>query len=79
MFTSATDTTIGGHSSREDDVVLLARFVRCWHIDRLPVSEYRRLVAGALNESVTELRKDNDKRMSQYVHTEPSERHVLTR
>ena len=78
MFTSATDTTIGGHSSREDDVVLLARFVRCWHIARLPVSEYRRLVAGALNESVTELRKDNDTRMSQYVYTQLSGWHVLT-
>jgi len=67
MFISATDTTIGERTSREDDVALLARFVRCWHIGRLPVSEYRRLVAGALNESVTELREDNDTRMFQYV------------
>ena len=43
------------------------------YIARLPVFECRRLVANALNESVTELRKDNDTRMSQYVHTEPPE------
>jgi len=47
-------------------------------IARLPASECRRLVAKALNESVTELRKDNDTRMSKYVHTEPPEWHVLT-
>ena len=41
------------------------------YIPRLPVSERDRLVAGALNESVTELRKDNDTMMTQYVHTDP--------
>jgi hypothetical protein len=45
---------------------------------RLPVSECSRLVANALNESVTELRKDNETMMSQYVRTEPPEWHVLT-
>jgi hypothetical protein len=45
---------------------------------RLPVSECSRLVANALNESVTELRKDNEMMMSQYVRTEPPEWHVLT-
>ena len=45
--------------------------VRTVYIARLPVSECRRLVAKAFNESVTELVKDNDTRMSQYVHTEP--------
>ena len=48
------------------------------HIGRLPVSECGRLVAGALNESVTELRKDSDTRMSQYVHTQPPGWRVLT-
>ena len=48
------------------------------HIGRLPISEHRRLVAGAPNESVTELRKDNDTMMSQYVYTRLSGWHVLT-
>jgi len=37
-----------------------------------------RLVAGALNESVTELGKANDTRMSQYVYTQPPELHAFT-
>ena len=41
------------------------------HIPRLPVSECGRLVANALHESVAEMRKDNDTRMSEYVHTKP--------
>ena len=49
------------------------------YIGRLPVSECGRLVAGALTESVMELRKDNDARMSQYVRTQPPGWHVLTR
>lgn len=52
--------------------------VHTMYIARLPVSECRRLIAKALNESVTELRKDNDTRMSKYVHTEPPEWHMLT-
>ena len=48
------------------------------HIARLPVSECGRLVANALHESVTEMRKDNDTRMSQYVHTKPPVAHVNT-
>ena len=50
--------------------------VRSIFIGRLPVSECGRLVA--LDESVTELRKDNDTRISQYVHTKPPEWHVFT-
>ena len=48
------------------------------HVSRLPVFECGRLVAGALNENVKELRRDNDTRMSQCVHTNPPGWHVLT-
>ena len=44
---------------------------------RLLASEYRRFIATALEDSVSELRKDNEMRMSQYVHTELSEWHAL--
>jgi hypothetical protein len=43
------------------------------YFGRLPISECRRLVANALNESVTKLREDNDTRMSQCVHIEHPE------
>jgi hypothetical protein len=49
------------------------------YIGRLSISEScRRLVANALNESVTELKKDNNTKISGYVHTEPPQWHVLT-
>ena len=67
MSTSATDATEGGRPRREDDVTLLARFVL-----RVPtvllVSECRRSVADALKDSVAELRKDEETRISLYVH-----------
>ena len=48
------------------------------HVNGLPVSECVRLVADALNESVVELRRDNDTRMLQCVHTQLPGGHVLT-
>ena len=51
---------------------MLARF-RPTYIGRLPASEHSRLIADALKDSLTELRKDDEARMSQYVHTELSE------
>jgi hypothetical protein len=72
MLTDATDATISGHTKKEDDVALLARFVRCTSVV-YPISECRSLVANALNESVTKLREDNDTKMSQYAHIEHPE------
>ena len=45
-------------------------------IGRLPVSKCGRLVADTL-KSVTELKKDNDTRMSQYVQPNPPKWPVL--
>jgi len=42
-----------------------------------PASECGRLIAEALKDSLAELRKDDETRMSQYVHTELSEWHAL--
>ena len=47
-------------------------------IGRLLASEYSRHIADALKDSLTELRKDDEMRMSQYVHTELSEWSPLT-
>ena len=46
------------------------------YISRLPVSDCGRLVADALKVSFAELRKEDETRMTQYVHTEPPEWHV---
>ena len=64
MSTSATDTTINGHPGREDNVALLARFVRRV-LDVILASECCRLVADALKDAVTELRKVEETRMSE--------------
>ena len=64
MLTSAADATTSGHPGREDDIALLARFVRRV-LAVILVSEYRRFVADALKDSVTELRKDEQTRMSE--------------
>jgi hypothetical protein len=56
-----------GHSKREDDMALLARFVQgC--IGRQFASKCDRLVADALKDSVAELRKDEEARVSGRVH-----------
>ena len=39
-------------------------------IGHLSASEYGRLVADALKDSLVELRKDDETRMSRYVHAE---------
>ena len=39
-------------------------------INHLLASEYSRLIADALKDSLAELRKDDETRMSQYVHIE---------
>ena len=57
--TSATDATTSGLPRREDDVAL-----------RLLVSECGRIVADALKNSVTELRKDDETRISLFVRIE---------
>ena len=64
MPTSATDATISGHSRREDDVALLARFVRSV-LAVILASECPRLVADAPKDTVMELRKDEETRMSE--------------
>jgi len=64
MSTSVTDTTIDGHPRREDDVALLARFVRCVS-DVILASECCRLVADALKDVVMELRKVEETKMSE--------------
>ena len=46
-------------------------------IDRSPASECGRLIAETLKDSLAELRKDEETRMSQYVYTELSEWHAL--
>ena len=63
MSTSATDATIGGHPRREDDIALFARFVR--HVLAVILaSECCRLVTDGLKNTVIELRKDEETRMS---------------
>ena len=52
------------------DVALLARFVRCSSLI-YPYLNADRLVADALKDSINELRKDDETRMSRYVSTEP--------
>ena len=47
-------------------------------ISRLFVSEYGRLIADAVKGSLAELREGDERRMSQYVHTELSERPTIT-
>ena len=42
--------------------------VRVMDIIHVFASEYCRLVADALKEGIAELRKDEEKRVSQYVH-----------
>ena len=46
-------------------------------IDRSPASECGRLIAETLKDSLAGLRRDDETRMSQYVHTELSEWHAL--
>lgn len=53
----------GGHSKREDDMTLLARFVQGF-IGRKFASKCDRLVADALKEGVAELRKDEEARIT---------------
>lgn len=64
MPTSATDATISEHSRREDDVALLARFVRRV-LAAILASECPRLVTDALKDTVMELRKDEETRISE--------------
>ena len=52
MLVSATDTTSGGDTRREDDIAVLARFV--WR-----ASERGRLVADTLKDHGAELREDH--------------------
>ena len=68
-FTSATDPTTSGHARRDNEVELLARFVQCGSVASVLASKFDRLVADALKDSVAELRKDEETRVSQYVHT----------
>ena len=64
MPTSTTDATISGHPRREDDVALLARFVR-YVSTVILASECFRLVADTLKDSVMELRTAEETRMSE--------------
>jgi len=41
------------------------------YISRLPTSECGRLIADALKDSVAELRREDETRVSQYVDTKP--------
>ena len=67
MPTGATDATISEDPRREDEATLLARFVRRVLVVIL-AAERCRLVADALKDSVMELRKVEETKMSQYVH-----------
>ena len=51
-----------------EDVTLLARVVRCLSLI-YPYLNANRLVADALKASVSELREEDEKRMSRYVST----------
>ena len=73
MATSALDAATGGYPGREDEVVLLARFVQ----PILVVGSHLILVADALKDSGTELRKGEETRTSQYAHAKPSDWHKL--
>ena len=53
-----------------EDVALLARFVRCPSLI-YPYLNADRLVADALKDSINELRKEDETRMSRCVSTEP--------
>ena len=46
-------------------------------IGRSSASECGRLIAETLKDDLAERRRDDEMRMSQYVHTELSERHAL--
>ena len=52
MLTSAADPTISGHTRREDDVALLARFVQCL----LPVNSHLSVTDWSQMHSRTALR-----------------------
>ena len=66
MPTGVTDATISGDPRREDEVALLARFVQRALVVIL-APDFSRLVANALKDSVMELRKGEEAKMSQYV------------
>jgi len=66
MSANPVDATPSGRPRREDEVPLLARFVQRVSVIIFP-SECGRLVAGALKDSVAELRKDEEARISRNV------------
>ena len=68
MTTSVTDTTIGGNSRQENDVVKPATY-----ISRSLSSEYSGLTAAASKDRTAELWKDEETTVSQYVHAKLSE------
>lgn len=78
MLTSATDTTSGGSSRREDDIAFFARFV--WRQSTVypHLSVSSRLVADTLEDNVAELREDEQARTSQYADSEHSRNRALT-
>lgn len=51
--------------------------VRSICIDHLLASEFNRLIVDALKDSIKELRKDDEARISRYVYIQLSEWHIL--
>jgi len=75
MPTGTTDATISGDPRREDEVELLARFVQRALVTIL-APDFCRLVADALKDSVMELQKVEEEKMSQYVRGDLSQSKV---